>query len=144
MGAATFNTIDPENLQAIYGSRVKDWGVEPVRLAAMEPLCGRGFITTDGETWERSRALLKPSFSRAHIENVFAFESAVDEFFRRLPLDGSTVDLGPLLSELVSDLLGPTCSMIEMKRGERTYGGRERAKCNNFSVPTFELLASLF
>ncbi|KAL8840806.1 MAG: hypothetical protein Q9176_003653 [Flavoplaca citrina] len=66
-GTPSINTIEPENLQAVYSSNFKDWGIEPLRLPAQDPFCGRGFITTDGAAAEYSRALLKPGFNRANI-----------------------------------------------------------------------------
>ena len=102
LGTNVINTIDPENIQVIYSSNEKDWGVQPMRLSAMEPFCGRGFITTDGKTWERSRALLKPSFNKANITDLSAFKAIADRVLCQLPKDESTVDLSPILYELVS------------------------------------------
>ena len=61
------DSIRPENLQTVWVSKFKDWGVEPVGLPAQNPFWGRGFITMDGPRWEYSRALLKPSFDKANV-----------------------------------------------------------------------------
>lgn len=58
-GKRTLRTIEPENLQTVYATNNKDWGYEPIRLPVMEPFCGRGFITSDGESWKNARALLR-------------------------------------------------------------------------------------
>ena len=100
--STTVNTIEPENIQTIYASKTSSWGIEPTRLAAMSPFCGRGFITTDGPSWEHSRSLLKPSFTKANISDLTPFEAPVEEFLARIPSDGSTVDVQPLLYLLVS------------------------------------------
>lgn len=103
LGSRSINTIEPQNLQTIYVSKFKDWGVQPVRLPAQEPFCGRGFITTDGPQWERSRTLLKPSFNRANID-LGELERGLQSALNKIPKDGSTVDLQPLFLQLVSPL----------------------------------------
>lgn len=96
----TICTIAPENLRTINIS--KDFGVAPMRLPGMEYFCGRGFITTDGETWRHSRKLLKPSFDLSNIRDLNTLKGEVDALLQQLPKDGSTVDLQPLLYVMVS------------------------------------------
>ncbi|KAI1082057.1 cytochrome P450 [Whalleya microplaca] len=67
------------------------------RLPGMEYFCGRGFITTDGDTWRHSRKLLKPSFDLSNIRDLSILKEEVDTLLKQLPKDGSTVDLQPLL-----------------------------------------------
>ncbi|KAI1169507.1 cytochrome P450 [Nemania sp. FL0916] len=95
IGALTVCTIDPENLRHINTSQ--DFGVSPMRLPGMEYFCGRGFITTDGNTWRQSRKMLKPSFELNNITDLVILKEEVDSLLRQLPKDGSTVDLQPLL-----------------------------------------------
>lgn len=95
----TVCTIAPENLRAINTS--KDFGVGPMRLAGMEYFCGRGFITTDGDTWKQSRNLLKPSFDLSNISDLSVLRKEVDMLLDQLPKDGTTVDLQPLLYVMV-------------------------------------------
>lgn len=101
-GSFAINSIRPENLQTIWVSKFKDWGVQPVRLPAQDPFCGVGFITTDGPIWEHSRALLKPSFNRANMTDLPTLERYMRLVIDRIPKDGSTVDLQPLFFNLVS------------------------------------------
>ncbi|KAI5924587.1 cytochrome P450 [Camillea tinctor] len=91
----TVCTISLENIRTINTS--KDFGVAPMRLPGMEYFCGRGFITTDGDTWSHSRKLLKPSLDFNNIRDLSVLEREVDALLKRLPKDGSTVDLQPLL-----------------------------------------------
>jgi cytochrome P450 len=88
-------TIAKENLQAINTS--KDFGVEPMRLPGMEYFCGRGFITSDGDTWSQSKKLLRPSFDRSNLKDLGVLRDEVNALINNLPRDGSTVDLQPLL-----------------------------------------------
>ena len=101
LGSASINSIEPENIQAVFSSNFNDWGVEPVRLPAQDPFCGRGFITTDGPAWEHSRSLLRPSFNKGNAINLPTLETHLKEVIDRIPKDGSTVDLQPLLFSLV-------------------------------------------
>ena len=101
LGSPSINTIEPRNLQTIYVTKFVDWGVQPVRLPAQEPFCGRGFITTDGAQWEHTRALLKPSFNKANVD-LASLERGLQLVLSRIPRDGSVVDLQPLFLQLVS------------------------------------------
>ncbi|KAL8980864.1 MAG: hypothetical protein Q9205_004182, partial [Flavoplaca limonia] len=93
-GTPSINTIEPENLQAVYSSNFKDWGIEPLRLPAQDPFCGRGFITTDGAAAEYSRALLKPGFNRANIvAGLAGLGKALEKMMGKILDDRGTVDL---------------------------------------------------
>lgn len=105
LGSFVINSIRPENIQAVWSTMFKDWGVGPVRLPAQDPFCGHGFITTDGPEWEHSRALLKPSFNRANAIDLPTLESYLKKLIDKIPRDGSTVDLQPLLFSLVSHIV---------------------------------------
>ena len=103
----SINSIEPENLKAVFSSNFNDWGVEPVRLPAGYLFCGRGFLTTDDPAWERSRSLLRPRFQKGYALNLPALNlPALEKHLRhvldRIPHDGSMVDLQPLLFQLVS------------------------------------------
>lgn len=101
-GHPSLKTIEPENIQTIYAINDKDWGYEPVRGPVMKPFCGLGFITTDGPLWKHSRALLRPTFNKANISDLAPFGTSLELFLKQIPIDGSTVDLQPLLNTMVS------------------------------------------
>ena len=96
-GGSSLVTSDSENIHAVYGTNGVRWGIAPFRLAAMRPFAGEGFITNDGPIWEHSRQLLKPSFHKDNISDLSSFEHSVRQLFTKIPKDGSTVDLQPLL-----------------------------------------------
>lgn len=54
----------------------------------------------DGAAWQHSRALIRPAFTRGQIADVDFFESHVQELMRKIPKDGSTIDLAPLFISL--------------------------------------------
>ena len=112
LGSPSINSIEPLNLQTVYTKNFKDWGVQPIRLPAQDDFCGAGFITTDGAHWEHSLALLKPSLKKANIE-FSGLERGLQLMLRRVPRDGATVDLQPLLLQLVSlDLQMVTAGLV--------------------------------
>lgn len=96
----SINSIEPENVRTVFSSKWNDWGVEAVRLPAQLPFCGRGFITTDGAAWEHSRSLLRPSFYKGNAVHLPTLELYLQQVLDRIPKDGSTVDLQPLLYSL--------------------------------------------
>jgi len=101
LGTSSINSIEPENIKAVFLSNFNDWGVEPVRLPAQGLFCGRGFITTDGAAWEHSRSLLRPSFNKGTAINLPVLEKYLRRVIDRIPRDGSTFDLQPMLFSLV-------------------------------------------
>jgi cytochrome P450 len=102
LGTTAINTIEPQNIQTVWASNFKDYGIEPFRLAPMEPFTGRGIFNSDGAYWERSRALIRPTFNKANLANLAGFELHLKKLIDIIPRDGSTVDLQALLHKLVS------------------------------------------
>ncbi|CAG8958276.1 hypothetical protein HYFRA_00000631 [Hymenoscyphus fraxineus] len=109
LGAPAICTVDPRNLQTILSTNFHDFGVQPLRRDATLPFLGEGVFTMDGVFWERSRALLRPTFGRANVANLEAFEGNFVKFLDLLPKGGETVDLKPLLCKLVYEKT-PTAS----------------------------------
>ena len=102
LGSFKFNSVEPENLQSIWSIDWKIWGVAPIRFKAQDPFCGRGFITTDGLEWEYSRVLLKLTFNKPNLTDFSAMEKIRMMVSERFPRDRSTLDLLPLMFNLVS------------------------------------------
>jgi cytochrome P450 len=106
MGEVSIYTNDPRNLQAVHSLHFSDYGVQPIRRAATLPFLGEGVFNMDGPFWEHSRALIRPTFTRSNVAHFPAFEVHFQKFLKLVPMDGTTVDLRPLLSKLVSDPVG--------------------------------------
>ncbi|TGO58634.1 hypothetical protein BOTNAR_0178g00210 [Botryotinia narcissicola] len=102
IGTTTIFTIDTQNLQAYYSTNFKDYGVYHLRKKAFYPLLGDGVFSTDGPSWERSRAVIRPTFTRSNVANFPAFEIHLQKFLKLIPRDGRTVNLSSLLDDLVS------------------------------------------
>lgn len=102
-GSRMIRTKDPKNIQTILGHKANDYGLQPLREGLAEPFFGRGINTTDGEYWQYSRSLIKPTFSRVEICNFTALESHFGRLMDLLPRDGTAIDLQPLFSRLFLD-----------------------------------------
>ena len=102
-GSVTINTIEPKNLQMVYALAFENFGMEPLRRKMAKQLWGRGILSTDGEFWQHSRALIRPTFNRHQIANFDLMRVHVDRLLSRIPHDGSPVDLAPLLKRYALD-----------------------------------------
>lgn len=95
-GNPVIHTIAPENLPLVY-SNGGNYRIQPVRFPGMKYFCGKGFLTTDGLTWLRARKLLKPSLAKKNIAQLESLSQETRKLLEKLPNDGSTIDLQPLL-----------------------------------------------
>ncbi|PCG94378.1 Cytochrome P450, E-class, CYP52 [Penicillium occitanis (nom. inval.)] len=96
-------TTEPQNVQSVFSLDADSFGNRPLRHFAFSPLVGDGVMTLDGARHERARALIRPTFSKTHIENEEAYDLHVQKLIKLLPTDGSTVDLQPLFERLDLD-----------------------------------------
>lgn len=103
LDALMIRTMDPETIQAVLGMNAKDYSLQLLREAGGAAF-GHGINTTDGEEWQRSHALGKPTFSRVEIGIFDGLEFHFRRLVDLLPKVGSDVHLQPLLSRLVSFL----------------------------------------
>ena len=103
LGGKIMMTCEPENVKTILATKFEDWQIGAIRQELV-PLIGRGIFTTDGPSWQHSRNLLKPMFTRSMIADITVFEMHVDRFLSLLPYDGTTVDLQPLFFRLTLDI----------------------------------------
>lgn len=101
LNARMIRTMEPQNIQAVLGVNAKDFGLQPLREGLAMPLFDRGINTTDGEFWQYSRSLIRPTFSRVEICNLSALEFHFGRLLDLIPRDRSEIDLQPLLSRLV-------------------------------------------
>ncbi|KAG9241331.1 cytochrome P450 [Calycina marina] len=101
LGTNIFHTCHPDNLKAVFEGK-GPWSVN--RLKAMEPFCGRGFVTTDGEEWKAHRALLAPTLSESSFIDFDALKVAFDRYLKDLPINGEAVDLAHIFEEFYWDL----------------------------------------
>jgi cytochrome P450 len=95
------NTIDPDNLRAIYAVNFEDFAAQPTRLPSADPAIGLNVFTADGPFWKHARGQVTPIFTRAHLSDLTAFQKHVDKLFTSIPSDGSPFDIMPSIKTLV-------------------------------------------
>ncbi|CAG8952679.1 hypothetical protein HYFRA_00008921, partial [Hymenoscyphus fraxineus] len=103
LGKNYFLTMDSRNIQTVLATEVDKFGNEPMNREPCKPFLGDGIITTDGALWKRSRQLINPLFTRAQVSELSTFQGHVERMFDKIPRDGSTVDMQPLLKMLFLD-----------------------------------------
>ena len=96
-------TIEPKNIQTVLVTNFKDYHAGAHRKAAMSPLLGNSIVLTDEATWEHSRAMLRPSFSRSLVNDLPRFEHHTQDLIAAMPKDGTMVNLMELFFLLTAD-----------------------------------------
>ncbi|KAK9487661.1 cytochrome P450 [Lipomyces starkeyi] len=103
LGEMITNTIDPENIKAVLATQFNDFDLGS-RFEAFYPLLGDGIFTLDHQGWSRSRALLRPQFSRQQVSDVAKLEPHVRNLISclsRTPTE--SVDIQELFYKLTMD-----------------------------------------
>jgi cytochrome P450 len=57
--------VDPDHIRQVLTVNAAKY-VKGISYASLSHLLGHGLLTSDGELWQRQRALIKPAFSRQH------------------------------------------------------------------------------
>ena len=99
-----FITAEPENVKTILSLNFASYSLGEGRKKAMVPFMGKGILTTDGEEWQHSRNMIRPSFTRSQISDLDMYEDHVQQLIQNIPRDGSTVDLQELFFRLTIDI----------------------------------------
>ncbi|KAJ5890297.1 Cytochrome P450 E-class CYP52 [Penicillium tannophilum] len=117
-GRENLLTADPKNIQAMLATQFKDFGLGDMRRNVANPVVGHGIFTTDGESWSRSRSLLRPQFTRDQLSNLDREEYHVQNALHAIPMlsNGwsSPVDIQAVFFRLTLDsatefLFGKSC-----------------------------------
>ena len=95
-------SCEPQNVKTVLSLKFKDYSLG-LRDEALGPLLGTGIFNSDGEAWAHSRALIRPNFVRDQVADLEAFERHIQDLFKVLPRDGSTVDLQELFFRFTID-----------------------------------------
>lgn len=96
-------TDEPEIIKTILSTKFDDFELSDRRIKAIAPSLGHGIFASNGAQWERSRALIRPSFTRTQVADLDTFETHVQHLIGAIPRDGSTVDLQALFFSLTMD-----------------------------------------
>lgn len=96
-------TTDPENIKALLATQFNDFALG-FRHAHFAPLLGGGIFTLDYDGWKRSRALLRPNFSREKISHIHLLESHLQRLFKHFhKFSGQPFDLQELFFKFTVD-----------------------------------------
>ncbi|KAF7870099.1 uncharacterized protein EAF02_009289 [Botrytis sinoallii] len=90
-GTSAIHTCESENIKTVLALSFGCFGkvkVKPEKRGGS--LEAQGTFTADGKIWQRSRALIRPTFARTEISNFGALEKHVARFLELLPCDNST------------------------------------------------------
>lgn len=98
------STIEPENIKAILSTNFKDFHVGLPRRRAFGPVVANSILVADGVEWERSRAFLRPSFSKNQVGDLQTLEIHIQHLLESIPKDGSTVDLAERFLRYTADV----------------------------------------
>jgi cytochrome P450 len=96
-------TIEPENVKTVLSTKFEDFCLGNRRAKTLIPVFGHGIFDTDGPAWERSRALIRPNFTRQQVADLDTFEIHVSHLLNAVPTGGATVDLQDLFFSLTMD-----------------------------------------
>lgn len=104
LGQRIIVTDDAENVKTMLATKFEDWPIAGPRLHAVLPLLGpKSIFSSNGEAWHKARTMLRPSFVRDQVADFRCFERHTGNFIRRIPTDGSPVDLQELLLAMSMD-----------------------------------------
>ncbi|KAI8632915.1 cytochrome P450 [Xylariaceae sp. FL1651] len=125
LGKRMVYTMEPEHIKALSTSHFENFAIEPIRVGngAITPFTGRGVSSSDGARWAASRKLVQPYFDRAGYTNLERLRSHVDRLIDKIPVDGSSVDMQPLLQRWFLDtstefLFGESVNCIDHEERE--------------------------
>ncbi|MFD8244970.1 cytochrome P450 [Nocardia sp. NPDC059691] len=100
--------VEPEHIEQVLVSRAGRYE-KGVSYRSLNHLLGPGLLTSGGELWKRQRALIKPAFTRRHVESEIPLMVECGQRMRtRLDAraaDGAAFDLVPELMGFAADVV---------------------------------------
>lgn len=105
VGKWVIMTNEPENIKAVLTSNFESWPIGGVRQQMSVTVLGpHAIFSVNDEEWHDARAIIRPSFVRNQIADLDCTDRHVENMLRRLPRDGSSVDLQELFYKLTMDI----------------------------------------
>ncbi|KAH8586803.1 putative cytochrome P450 alkane hydroxylase [Bisporella sp. PMI_857] len=125
MGRKIHVTTEPENVKALLSTQFTDFGLGR-RMDALGAFLGTGIFTSDGQMWEHSRALVRPSFTKNQLSDLAIYEAHIQTLISKIPKDGAPIDLQPLFFQLTLDsatefLLGESVNSLSAPQGSEQH-----------------------
>ncbi|TLD31505.1 hypothetical protein PspLS_03029 [Pyricularia sp. CBS 133598] len=138
MGYKFVWTCEPENIKAVLSTQFDQFSNQG-RSVGAEDFLGKGIFVSDGEHWQKSRALVRPNFARDQITDLVSVEERFQTLVSLLPKDGSTIDLLPFMFDFTMDtsthfLFGVSVKSLEAHAHERSRGHYDQENLDDFSA----------
>lgn len=93
-GSWTLITIEPENMKAILATNFDDWPIGGAKQTGLIMAAGsHSIFSVNGKEWKQARALIRPSFTRNQIADLECQDRHVERLLRKIPKDGTVVEL---------------------------------------------------
>ncbi|KAK7516622.1 cytochrome P450 [Phyllosticta citriasiana] len=101
-GSRFIFTADPDNVKAMLSTQFNDYGKGKRVRDDWHDLLGESILTADGESWQKSRQIVRTYFTKQRISNLVCFEKHIQ---RLLPMigGGGAVDVKDLLARFALD-----------------------------------------
>lgn len=97
-------TCDSRNIKHVLASGFDDFKLPRLRVNAMMGFLGNGIFTLNGHSWSHARGVLRPCFAKQNKEDIInMLETHFQALLRRIPNDGTAIDLQPLFFWLTMD-----------------------------------------
>ncbi|KAF4450083.1 hypothetical protein F53441_6727 [Fusarium austroafricanum] len=138
-------TCDPQNIKQILATASEDFDLPEFRTSVIGPIFGQGIFVLSGHAWKHARAVLRQSFRK---DNPAPFLETLERnfqaFVKRVPTDGSEVDLQPLFLALTMDvstefLMGHSTNMLSDKKDHT----REQQFVDDYMICSEEIIQQM-
>lgn len=114
---------DPKEVRKIMVDEVRDYPKSELLHELLKPLLGESIFTTNGETWEKQRELLRPSFEMTRINKVFGLMSdAANDMMKKFSKykSGEIVEVDEHMTFVTADVIFRTImsEKLDEKKGK--------------------------
>lgn len=110
-GMTAYMVNDPDWVKKILISNPKAYPKHQMMHRMLEPLLGNSIFTTNGEVWERQRALVDQAFAQARLKLVFPLMvESVQDMLKRMDkvADGQSYEVDSEMTFIAADIIFKT------------------------------------
>ena len=101
--------VEPDHIRQVLTVKAAKY-VKGISYASLSHLLGDGLLTSDGELWQRQRALIKPAFSRQHtVDEIPLMAECGNRLLNRLDAKANRGVAFDIVPELMSFALDVVC-----------------------------------
>lgn len=130
------HTCDAKNIQQILASGFEDFRLPKVRTSAISGVLGNGIFALDGGPWSHARGELRQTVKKQKIDALPpTLEDHIQALFKRVPVNGTTLDLQPLFFSFTMDV----ATDFLMGRSTHTLNSSSQAERNQQFIDDYML-----